>query len=150
MMVDTIKIDGLDQFVRNLKKLDADLPKTLRVGLNAAAQIIVDYSKPRVPHRSGRAAKSIRASSTRSMVRVSEGGARAPYMPWLDFGGTIGKRSAKRRKAEGGSGRTTSKRPFLKEGRFLYAGLAAERDKIHAAVETALLEAAAGAGIEVD
>ena len=57
-MTEAIKIDGLNEFVRNLKKLDADLPKTLRVGFNDAAQIIVDYAKPKVPHKSGRAAGS--------------------------------------------------------------------------------------------
>ena len=136
-MTEAIKIDGLNEFVRNLKKLDADLPKTLRVGFNQAAQIIVDYAKPKVPRKSGKAAGSIRAQSTRTAVRVSEGGKRAPYMPWLDFGGKVG-----RKRSIG--------RPFLKEGRFLYAGLHAERDRIYAAVETALLDAARSAGVEVD
>lgn len=136
-MTEAIKIDGLDKFVRNLKKLDSDLPKTLRVGFNAAAQIIVDYAQPKVPHRSGKAARSIRAQSLRSAVRVSEGGARAPYMPWLDFGGKVGRKKS-------------VSRPFFKEGRFLYAGLNAERDKIHDAVEAALLDAARAAGVEVD
>lgn len=136
-MAETIKIDGLDQFVRNLKKLDADLPKALRVGFNDAAQIIVDYAKPKVPRKSGRAAGSIRAQSTRSAVRVSEGGKRAPYMPWLDFGGRVGRKGS-------------AHRPFLKEGRFLYAGLHSKRDQIFAAVETALLDAARAAGVEVD
>jgi len=81
-MAETIKIDGLDQFVRNLRKIDNDLPKTLRVGFNDAAKLVVDYAQSRVPHKSGKAAKSIRATSTRSMVRVSEGGGRArPTLP---------------------------------------------------------------------
>jgi hypothetical protein len=136
-MANTIKIDGLDQFVRNLKKLDSDLPKALRVGFNGAAQIIVDYAKPKVPHRTGKAAGSIRAQSTRSTVRVSEGGARAPWMPWLDFGGRVGRKKS-------------VSRPFLREGRFLYAGLHAERDRINDAVVNALLDTARAAGVEVD
>ena len=136
-MAETIKIDGLDQFVRNLRKLDNDLPKTLRTGFNRAAKIVIDWAKPRVPHKTGRAANSMRATSTRSMVRVSEGGARAPYMPWLDFGGKVGRARS-------------IHRPFIKEGRFLYAGLSAEHDKILAAVEAALLDAARAAGVEVD
>lgn len=136
-MTEAIKIDGLAQFVRNLKKLDADLPKALRVGFNDAATIIVDYAKPRVPHRSGKAARSIKARSTSSSVRVSEGGNSAPYMPWVDFGGRVGRRKSIRR-------------PFFKEGRFLYAGLNANYDKITDAVTAALLDAARSAGVEVD
>lgn len=136
-MSDAIKIDGLNEFVRNLRKLDAELPKQLRVGFNVAAQLVVDYARPRVPHRSGRAAGSIRARSTRTTVRVSEGGNRAPYMPWLDFGGKVGRRKSVHR-------------PFIKEGRFLYAGLVNERERIHGAVVDALLTAARNAGVEVD
>lgn len=136
-MAEAIKIEGLDQFARNLKKLDADLPKMLRVGLNGAAQIVVDYAKPKVPHRTGRAAATIKAQSTRSAVRVSEGGKRAPYMPWLDFGGKVGPNKSVHR-------------PFLKDGRFLYAGLNSRRAQIDAAVTAALLDAAAAAGVEVD
>lgn len=136
-MTEAIKIDGLTQFVRNLKKIDSDLPKTLRQGFNDAAQIIVDYAKPKVPKRSGAAASTIKARSTASAVRVSEGGNKAPYMPWLDFGGRVGRRRS-------------IQRPFLRQGRFLYAGLEAEGDKVHDAIEGALLGAVAAAGIEVD
>lgn len=136
-MADAIKIDGLNEFVRNLRKLDADLPKTLRVAFNTAADIVVAYARPKVPRRSGRAAGSIKARSTRTAVRVSAGGRRAPYYPWLDFGGRVGRKKS-------------VKRPFIGDGRYLYAGLHAERDRIAAATVDALLEAAKAAGVEVD
>lgn len=136
-MAAPIMIDGLDKFVRNLRKLDKDLPKTLRVAFNAAADIVIQYAKPKVPQRTGRAAKSIRARSTAKTVRITAGGPRAPYYPWLDFGGSVGRKKS-------------VKRPFMKEGRFLYAGLHAERDKVHAAVSAALIEAARAAGVAVD
>lgn len=136
-MTKPITIDGLTQFVRNLKKINADLPKMLRVGFNNAAQIIVDYAKPKVPVKSGRAARSIKARSTSSSVRVSEGGKNAEHMPWLDFGGKVGRHKS-------------VVRPFYREGRFLYAGLNAEYEKIHTAIEDALLDTVRAAGIEVD
>jgi len=138
-MAEAIKIDGLSQFVRNLKKLDSDMPKTLRVGFNAAANIVVDYAKPKVPRKTGKAAGSIRAQSTGRAVRVTEGGKRAPYMPWLDFGGKIRPKPGQ-----------VKSRPFLKEGRFLYAGLAAKREQVRTVVEAALIDAARAAGVEVD
>ncbi|MEV0425386.1 HK97 gp10 family phage protein [Micromonospora sp. NPDC050495] len=136
-MIDPIRIDGLAEFTRNLKKLDADLPKTLRVAMNGAAKVVVDWAQPRVPRRSGRAARSIKARSTRSAVRVAGGGTRVPYYPWLDFGGKVG------------PSRSVS-RPYRKEGRYLWAGLAAKRDEVRKVTEDALLDAARKAGIEVD
>lgn len=137
-MAETIKVDGLKEFIRAIKALDADLPKAVRVGLNEAAAIIVDYAKPKVPRRTGRAAAAIRPQSTAKLVRITEGGKRAPYMPWLDFGGTIRPRGQ------------TKHRPFIKDGRFLYAGLADRREQVLAKVQEVLVAAATSAGVEVD
>ncbi|NYT96327.1 HK97 gp10 family phage protein [Salinispora sp. H7-4] len=136
-MIDPIKIDGLASFTRSLRRLDADLPKTLRVGLNDAAAVVVDWARPRVPRRSGRAARSLRVASTGRAVRVRAGGARVPYYPWLDFGGRVGR------------GRTV-RRPFRREGRYLWAGYAAKSDEVRRVTERALLDAAKSAGVEVD
>lgn len=136
-MSDPIRVNGLAEFSRNLRKLDNDLPKGLRVAMNEAAQVVVDYAVPRIPRRSGKAARSVKARSTRTAVRVSGGSARVPYYPWLDFGGKVGR------------GRSVS-RPFEKEGRYLYAGFFAKRQEFSAVLERALLNTAAQAGIEVD
>lgn len=136
-MADPIRIDGLAQFSRDLKKLDADLPKALRVALNEAADVIVDYARPRVPKRSGRAQASVKARSTRTAVRVVGGGSRAPYFPWLDFGGRVGRRRA-------------VKRAFLKDGRYIYEGYFRKQAEFEAVLTKALLDVAAQAGIEVD
>lgn len=135
-MTEPIKIRGLAEFSRNLRKLDNDLPKALRIGMNEAAQIVVDYAVPRIPRRSGRAARSVRAKSTRTAARVAGGGARVAYYPWLDFGGRVGR------------GRSVS-RPFHREGRYIYAGFYAKRSEFQVVLERALLNTAAQAGIEV-
>lgn len=137
-MIEPIRIEGLAAFTRNLRKLDADLPKALRVAMNSAATVVVDWAQPRVPRRSGRAARSVKARSTRSAVRVAAGGNRVPYFPWLDFGG------------EGRRPGRPARRPFIKQGRYLWAGYAANRDQVRAKTEAALLDAARSAGIEVD
>lgn len=138
-MSDAIKIDGLSLFVRNLKQLDTSLPKAVRVAFNAAADTVVADVKPRVPRRTGKAAGSVRAASTQTAARVSGGGARAPWYPWLDFGGRIGRRKS-------------VKRPFIKEGRYLYASYFRMRDsgKFEDVMTTALLDVVRGAGFEVD
>lgn len=137
-MIDPIKIDGLAAFTRNLRKLDSDLPKTLRVAMNDAAQVVVDWAHPRVPRRSGRAARSLRVASTGKAVRVRAGGKRVPYFAWLDFGG------------EGRVKGRPAKRPFKKEGRYLWAGYSTNRSEVQRITERALLDAARSAGVEVD
>lgn len=137
-MADPISITGLRKFSRDLKKLDSDLPKALRLALNEAADVVVSDARPRVPSRSGRAKRSIKARSTRTAVRVSGGGSRAPYYPWLDFGGRVG---------PGGSIR----RPFIKDGRYIYRAYfdASVRDEFTRVLEKSLIKVAASAGIEV-
>lgn len=136
-MADAIRVDGLAQFTRDLKKIEADLPKAVRLALNDAMGIVVDYGKARIPKRTGRAAATIRAQSTRTEARVTEGGKRAAYVPWLDFGGRVGRRKA-------------VKRPFISDGRFLFPALHDRGEQIQAAVEAALLGVVEQAGIEVD
>ena len=136
-MTDAIKIDGLREFQRDLKKLDSDLPKALRVALNEAAEVVVSYARPRIPRVSGRAAASVKAKSTRTAVRVSGGGNRVPYFPFLDFGGRVGRRRSVRR-------------PFLKEGRYIYAAYFSNQKEFAEVLEKALLNVAKQAGVEVD
>lgn len=139
MSSDAIKIDGLKKFSKDLKKLDSDLPKMLRLALNEVADVIVDDAKPDVPHRSGKAARSVKAKSTRTAVRVAGGGSRAPYYPWLDFGGRVGRKKS-------------VKRPFKKKGRYIYAAYFRARDsgELTDTAEKALLKVVQAAGIEVD
>jgi hypothetical protein len=136
---DSIKVYGLREFQRGLRQMDRSLPKGLRVAMNDAANVVVRDAQPRVPHRTGRAAASIRASSTQSAVRVSEGSARAKYMPWLDFGGRVGRKRS-------------VVRPFYKEGRYLYKSYFAKRDsgEFREIMIRALAGLAREAGIKMD
>ena len=138
-MAEPIRVDGLAQFSRNLKKLDSEAPKALRLALNEAADVVVSDAKPRVPRRTGKAQASIKARSTRTAVRVQEGGTRASYMPWLDFGGRVGRRRS-------------VKRPFLKDGRYLYRSYFDKRNsgEFQQVLTRALLGVAAQAGVVVD
>lgn len=135
--IEPIKIQGLLEFRRNLRKLDKDLPKALRLANNEAAQIVVDWAQPKVPTKSGRAARSVRAKSTGTQARVEGGGKRVPYYPWLDFGGRVGpKRSVKR--------------PFDKSGRYIFPGYQHNKDQVHDVLVDALINVAREAGVDVD
>jgi hypothetical protein len=136
-LIEPIKIEGLADFSRNLRKLNNDLPKALRIAHNEGAQIIVDWAVPKIPKNTGRAAKSVKAKSTRTESRVVGGSTRAPYYPWLDFGGRVGRKRS-------------VQRPFIKGGRYIYEGYSQNTEQIRERLEQALLRVAAEAGVEVD
>lgn len=138
-MIRPIRVEGLREFSRALKRVDNEAPKGLRLAANRAADIVVRTAKPRVPLGpgiGGHAVTSIKAASTRTAARVSEGGKRYPYMPWLDFGGRVGPRKS-------------VKRPFLKEGRYIWKAFAEKRDEIEEVLEDAIVQVARDAGLEV-
>lgn len=136
-MADAIQIRGLNEFVRSLKQLDADLAKVLRVTFNQAGQVIVTEARSKVKARTGRARASVRATSTQKAFRITGGSKRVPYYAWLDFGGTIRPRN-------------TIHRPFMRDGRYIYAAYFKHRDELAGQLEAALLDAARAAGVEVD
>lgn len=132
-----IGVEGLAEFNRGLRKLDKDAPKGLRLALNEAADLLIDRTRPLIPKRTGAAAKSLKAKSTRTSARVSVGGKKAPYYPWLDFGGKTGRKKSVDRK-------------FYKEGRYLYPTLRKVRPEIEAKLLQALVGVARDAGLDVD
>lgn len=138
MSGEPIRIEGIREFQKALREIDRDLPKQMRVIFNEATGVVIDWAVPRIPKRSGRAAGSVKARSSQRDARVAIGGRRAPYMPWLDFGGE-GKRPGR-----------PSARPFRRKGRYLYAGLDATRDDVQRIMVEGLAALAAGAGLEMD
>lgn len=135
-MADRIRVEGLAEFSRALRKMDTNLPKALRVALNDAADIVVEGARALVPRRTGKAAKSLRKAATRTLVRVSAGGPRAPYYAWLDFGGRVGRRDSVARR-------------FYREGRYIYPTYAKKRPDVQRAMSRAITGIARDAGLEV-
>jgi hypothetical protein len=132
-----IEIRGLREFTRGLRDIDRDLPKAVRIANNKAAQVVVNAAKPRIPlgpGRRGHARDTLKAKSTRTAVRISAGGKRNPYYPWLDFGGRVGIR------------RSVS-RPFIKEGRYIYPQIRRHRDDIIRAHQDAIQDLLREAGL---
>lgn len=136
-MTEKIKVTGLREFQRALRDMDAALPKQMRVVLNQATKIVVDYAEPRFPRLTGRAARSLKTRSSQREARVALGGRAAPYAPWLDFGG------------QGRAKGRPPHREFIKSGRYLYRGLEVKRDEITQVMAAGLTELARAAGLEV-
>ncbi|HEV2784699.1 MAG TPA: hypothetical protein VGX25_35390 [Actinophytocola sp.] len=134
---DPIKVDGLTEFVRALKRIEGTHPKAMRLAFNETGKIIVSWAQPRVARKSGRAARSIRATSTPQHGKVSGYGARVPYGPWLDFGGRVGKKRSVRRE-------------FIPSGRYIYPGYAANVDQIEDELLGQLVAVVEQAGLAVE
>lgn len=136
-MAEAIRVKGMSQFVNNLKAIDRDLPKALRVAFNQAADTIVTEAQGEVPRRSGRARASVKTKSTQKKVRIQGGSKRVPYYPWLDFGGRVGKNRSVRR-------------PFLKDGRYIYDAYFRNSSRFAELLEESLIDTARSAGVEVE
>lgn len=130
-----IQVGGLARLSRGLKAIDAEAPKQLRLGLNDAAGLLVERTRPTIPAVSGAARGSLVARSTRTSARVAVGGKKAPYFPWLDFGG------------EGRIAGHPAKREFRKEGRYVYPTLARVRPQIEQQLQESITKIIRGAGL---
>jgi hypothetical protein len=109
----------------------------MRPVLNEVAQIVVNVARRRIPVVTGAARNSVRVASTGTKVRVQAGGSRAPYYPWLDYGGRVGRNRS-------------VARPWDPGGRYLYPAYGSQRANILALLDkrvTALIEAK---GLAVD
>lgn len=132
---DPIKIEGLAKLNRSLRKISKDAPKELRLVGNYAADVVVDDAKPEVPTLTGRAQGTVKAASTRTAAQVKAGGAKAPYYPWLDFGGRVG------------PNRKTY-RQFIKRGRMIYPAYVDNKELIGERLEVGLANVIRDSGLE--
>lgn len=137
-MAEPIRVEGMAEWNRALRRLDPEAAKALRIAHNKAAQIVVNTAKPRVPlgpGRGGHAKDSIRVASTRTATRVKAGSNRMPYYPWLDFGGAVGRGNSVRR-------------PFIKEGRYIYAAYNDNKPEIERVLKAELEAVINAAGLD--
>lgn len=136
MVRPSIDVSGIRQFARQVRQMDRELGKTVRVVLNSSAQLVVDRAGPKIPTRTGAARSSLKVRSSQREARVAAGGRRAPYYPWLDFGGS-------------GPNNRPAPRPFYTEGRYVYPSVRENRDEITRTMSTGLADLARSAGLEV-
>ena len=142
-MSEFVGVEGLKEFKRDLKRIDADLPKELRKRLKAISEAVVVTVRASVPRMTGAAQASLKPRAGQDWAGISYPrggkqwrGVKAPYYPWLDFGGAVGR----------GKGIT---RPRIDGGRYLYPEVKAARPEIYASGLEALVGVAQDAGVTV-
>lgn len=139
----SVRVIGLKQLRRDLKRAErVDEMKQLRDGLKAAADVVAQEAKSRIPSRTGAARGSVRATAGGNRAFVVGGKARVPYYGWLDFGS----RSPR-------AGNPRSMGPWAKsgtgpsKGRFIYPAIDAKERQVAELVESALNRALNGLGL---
>jgi hypothetical protein len=136
-MADNIKVEvrGLRELRTAFKQLDDNLPKKLAAEFKTLASKIVGAVQEKVPVVSGAARGSYKPRSTATGASIAFSGTAAPYAPWLDFGGAVGRKKS-------------IKRAFIKEGRYLYPTIREMNSDILDATDEAVKKVAKEAGFE--
>lgn len=147
-MAAAVQVRGLREVQSAFRKVDKGIPKGFREEFMGIARTVAADAAGRVPSVTGRAAGSIKPRASQRGAGIAFGGRAAPYLPWLDFGGSTGKGH---RPGVGWSG--SVKRDWLGrpvgEGRYVYPAIADNRERIEQAAEEAVMNVAAKAGFEV-
>lgn len=134
-MADIVAVEGLREFTAALRKSDRSLGPEVRKALNVVAEGVAADVRRGVPRRTGRAAASVKASSTATAGRLAFGGTKAPYYPWLDFGGKVGRNRS-------------VTRPFIPEGRYVYPTIRRHGPDLARELEEALAGVIRRAGLD--
>lgn len=141
------RVTGLREVTAGLRQQSKEAPRALRSAFLPIAQKVASEVQQKVPHRTGRAAASVKARAGQRGAAIAFGGDAAPYFPWLDFGGTVG------RGHELGPWKGSIKRPWagrpIGSGRYVYPTIEEQSEEIRRAAEDAVLGVARDAGFEV-
>lgn len=127
-----VEVTGIRELRRALEQVEKGMGREVGQAGKRAADMLTPLIRGRVPARSGRAGGSVRAVTVQGGGGVRAGGAKAPYYPWLDFGGRVGRRHA-------------TVREFIPQGRYVYPTFDAHRQDVvdvYAREIAALLERA--------
>lgn len=138
-----VKVTGLNELGRAFKQIDTQLPGALKEGFTKIAESVATDVRAKVAHKSGRAAGSVTARGKQRGAAIAVGGSRAPYYPWLDFGGSVGRGH---KPGVGGSG--AIKRDMVPDGRYLYPTIAEHNKQIKNEVDQLLERLARQAGFD--
>ena len=136
-----LEVRGLRELALAFKRLDAELPKALRARFLSIASEVVAVARSRMPYVDGHAQESVKPRASARGAAIAFGGQVAPYMPWLDFGGSTGPGHVPGVPWSGQIKRAWMGRP-VGEGRYVYPAIRQERPAIAEAAEDAVIEVA--------
>ena len=143
-----VEIRGIRELSKAFGRMDPDLRRELKNRFRGIAEAVARRARGKVDRRSGRAASSIKGRGSNQGAAVAFGGSRAPYLPWLDFGGSTG-RGHRPGVYWSGSIKREWKGVPVGEGRYVYPAISEERGDTQRVAEEAVRLVAQRAGFEV-
>ena len=117
----------LAELTTALRDLEDDIGDLAMSLLEDISEDIAADVRSRVPYRTGRARQSYRVTGH----SITFGGDQAPYVPWLEFGGKVGRKNS-------------VKRPYVRKGRYLYPAIAENLDDIEKRVDDLISQITGG------
>lgn len=148
-MIDVkVEVRGIRELATAFRRVDAELPKQLKSAFLGVAQRVVRRAQAKMEFGAGKAASSVKARASARGASIAFGGQAAPYEPWLDFGGSVG-RGHKPGVAWSGSVKRDWRGLPSGMGRYVYPAIKESREDIAAAVDAAVFLVARSAGFDV-
>jgi hypothetical protein len=144
-----VHIRGIKELQAAFRAVSDDLPKELRVEFLAIAEYVVGVAQQRMPYGSGKAASSVKPRASQRGAGIAFGGSKAPYMPWLDFGGSVGRGHQPGQAWSGAIKRPWMGKP-LGSGRYIYPAIEESREEIMEAADKAIKKVAESAKFETE
>lgn len=126
-----INATQMEELRAALREVSDDIGDLVASLLEDMARDIASTAGARVPTRTGRARASYQARGM--SLSIGEG---APYVPWLEFGGKVGRKGS-------------VSRPYSPKGRYLYPTIAGEFADFEARIDDLISQATNGF-LEVD
>lgn len=121
-----IKAGQVSELETALRELSDDMADLVLSELEDIAKDVAADARKRVPYRSGAAQASYRAKG--SALSIGEG---VPYVPWLEFGGRVGRKDS-------------VSRPYKRGGRYLYPTIAEQMADIEKRIDALIADATNG------
>lgn len=138
-----IRIKDIGRFTGALKQVNRNVGNELKGGFKKIAESVAEKTRSKVARKSGRAAGSITARGKQKGAAIAVGGQKAPYYPWLDFGGSTG-----RGHIPGKAWSGAIKRPMVPSGRYLYPTIKQEGPTIRRETDKLLERVVKNAGFD--
>lgn len=136
----SVEWDGIPHVLACLHALDERAETRLDDTLGDAAETVAQRTRaviPLGPIAAGHAQASVRVDRDRLDATVSEGGVRFPYLPWLEFGGNVGRKHAVHRQ-------------WIHGGRYMFRALSTIKPGLEPALHEAMRRAARDSGWDPD
>jgi hypothetical protein len=139
-----VRVTGLRELSGAFRKLDAEVSTGVKTGFRSIAEGVAGTARHKAPSQSGRARASIKTRATTRGAGIAFGGSAAPYMPFLDFGGSVGRGH---RPGDYWSGAV--QRRWISGGRYVYPAIVESKDDTEQAIDKLITSASKAAGFDV-